>query len=498
MTTKRIAIGSYIQESNFFSPVYGDIELFKAGQLFYGDAVLSTARGTRTEVAGAMDVAEARGGIELLPLLRAMQASSTNAIRRGAHETLRDDMIARLRACGKVDAVFLAMHGAMSAEGYDDATGDVIQHARAVVGPDVPIMVTLDLHANITHLMSSEANGLIGYLTFPHIDMYETGERAMRLLLDAMDRKAALCTVHRKLPMIVPAENAQTTHGVIFDLMQRAKALLKQPGIRDISFFPMQPWMDVAEAGCGVVVVADASHRAGADAVADELADAWWRRRDEHTVDLANTDGIIAEALASARKPWVMADSADAPSSGAPGDSPITVSALLRANPQKDCLTNIVDPVAAQKMAQAGVGNEVTVQLGACSGATLYEPITVTGKVTLLSDGDFVHKGMGARGQLFHRGLTGVLQCGHVHIVVMSLACLQWDREVYKSLGLAPEDAQVVIVKSPAGFRADYEPIAAEVRILDAAGVCTPSLLTLPFKHIPHPTHPFDDVKDWR
>lgn len=494
----KIAIGSYIQESNHFSPVYGSLEFFNAGQLFYGDDVLNKARGTRTEVAGAMDAAAAHGGVELLPLLRAMQSSSTNAIVQKDHEYLRDEMIARLRACGKVDAVFLAMHGAMSATECDDATGDVIRMAREVVGPDVPIMVTLDLHANITHLMSNAANGIAGYLTFPHIDLYETGERAMKLLLDAMDRNVTLCTVHRKLPMILPSENAQTQRGVIYDLMQRAKELLKRPGIRDISFFPMQPWLDAAEAGCAVVVIADATHRKEADAVADELADEWWHRRNEHTVDLANTDAIIAEALASERKPWVFADSADAPSSGAPGDSPITVAALLRANPQKDCLTNITDPAAAQKMAEAGVGNEVTVQLGAYFGDALYKPITVSGKVRLLSDGDFAHKALGLRGQVFHRGLTGVLQCGHVFIVVMSVACLQWDREMYKSVGLAPEDAQVVIVKSPAGFRDDYEPIAAEIRILDAAGVCTPNLLTLPFKRIPHPTHPFDDVKNWR
>ncbi len=494
----KIAIGSYIQESNFFSPVYGSLDLFNAGQLYYGDDALSTARGTRSEMCAAMDVAEARGGVELLPLLRAMPAASSNAILQKDHEYLRDEMIARLRACGKVDALFFALHGAMSATECDDATGDVLRLAREVVGPAVPIVVTLDLHANITRQMCDAANGLFGYHTFPHIDLYETGERAMKSLFDAMDRNVALCTVHRKLPMIVPAENAQTTHGVIHDLRQQADALMQRPGIRDITFFPMQPWMDVAEAGCAVVVVADADQRAEADAVADALADAWWRRRNEHTVDLAQTDGIIAEALASARGPWVLADSADAPSSGAPGDNPITVSALLRANPQKDCLTNIVDPAAARMMAEAGVGNVVTVQLGACSGATLYAPITVTGKVKLLSDGDFVHKGMGLKGQVFHRGLTGVLQCGHVYIVVMSVACLQWDREVYKSLGLAPEDAQIVIVKSPAGFRADYEPIAAEVRILDAAGVCTPNLLSLPFKHIPRPMHPFDDVKDWR
>lgn len=497
----RVAVGSYIQESHSFAPTSGRWRDFQEGQLYYGPAALENLRGTRTEVAGAMTVAEARDDVTLVPLLRAMQRSSTGPILREVHEGIRDDMIARLRAAHEqkpIDGVFLSMHGAMCAVGYDDATGDVIQHVRAVVGPDVPIVVTLDLHTNLTALMASASDALCGYLTFPHIDLFETGERGMRLLLDAIAKTSKPVNIIRKLPMIVPAENAQTTHGAIYDLHQMAAGFKKHAGILDICFLPMQPWLDLPDAGCGIVVVADESAQAHAEHIADSLADTWWSRRDEHKIDLAQTDAIIAEALASERKPWVLSDSADAPSSGAPGDSTVVIAALLRARPAKDCFANIVDPGAVAKMIEAGVGSEITLTLGASSGATLYQPITVTGRVRLISDGDFTHKGLGLQGQVMRRGRTAVLQCGRVSIVVMELAVLQWDRELYRALGLDPADAQIVVVKSPAGFRADYEPIAAEVRVLDAPGVCTPNLLALPFVRIRRPMHPFDQMTGWR
>jgi microcystin degradation protein MlrC len=493
----RIAIGSYIQESHSFAPTVGRWEDFREGQLCYGSDVIEGMRGTATEVNGAVDVAEARGGVTLLPLLRAMQRSSTGPIERVVHEGIRDDMNARLRdahAQAPLDGVFLSMHGAMCADGYDDATGDVIRAAREVVGSHVPIVVTLDLHANITHRMATVSDALVGYLTFPHIDLYETGQRGMQLLLRAIETKTQPVNVVTKLPMIVSAENAQTTRGVIHDLLQSALAHIGHDGILDVSFFPMQPWLDIPEAGCAIVAVAEPEHVLDAELLVNALADAWWLRREEHAVNLASTDAIISEALASERKPWVFSDSADAPSSGAPGDSSVTIAALLRANPQKDCYANIVDPAAVAKMIDAGVGNEVTVTLGASSGTSLYSPIKVTGKVRLISDGDFIHRARGLQGQTMRRGRTAVLQCGHVFVVVMELAVLQWDRELYKSVGLDPADAQIVIVKSPAGFRADYEPIAATVRVLDAPGVCTPILTSLPFTRIPRPMWPFDEV----
>ncbi|MCS7056923.1 MAG: M81 family metallopeptidase [Thermoflexales bacterium] len=495
----RIAIGSFVQESQFFSPVKGSWQHFGPEQIARGQAMLDAAAGTGSEIAGAMDTA-ARHAVRLVPLLRAMSSASSAPIVREVYESIRDELLARLSdaMAEPVDGVLMVMHGAMSAEGYDDATGDVLQRVRQIVGPRVPLVATLDLHANITRLMCRVADGLVGYLTFPHVDMYETGARGMRLLIDAVLGRAKPVTVMAKLPMIVPAENAQTTHGVIHDLLQAARAHLRTPGMLDISIFPMQPWMDVPEAGCAVVVVADESQRGRAEAIAAQLADAWWRRKEEHRVELAPTEQTIAEALASERKPWVLADSADAPSSGAPGDSTVTLQALLDARPAKDCYTNIVDAPAVAAMIAAGVGHEVTMSLGARSGTTLYRPLTVSGRVRLISDGAFVHKGEGFHGATMHRGRTVVLQAGCVHIVVMERACIQWDPELYRSVGLEPKDAQIVIVKSPAGFRAAYSPFAAEIRVLDAPGVCTPNLTTLPYARIPRPMWPFDPLQDWR
>ncbi|MFC1466988.1 MAG: M81 family metallopeptidase [Candidatus Brachytrichaceae bacterium NZ_4S206] len=495
----RIAIGSFVQESQFFSPVKGSWQHFGPEQITRGQTMLDTAAGTRSEIAGAMDVAAQRG-VRLVPLLRAMSSSSSAPIVREVYESIRDELLARLHdaIAEPVDGVLMVMHGAMSAEGYDDATGDVLQRVRQIIGTRTPLVATLDLHANITRLMCAAADGLVGYLTFPHIDLYETGARGMHLLLDAAAGKVKPVTLMSKLPMIIPAENAQTTHGVIHDLLQTAQAHLKEPGILDISIFPMQPWMDAPEAGCAVVVVADETQHGRAEEIAAQLADVWWRRKEEHRVELAPTAQTIAEALASERKPWILADSADAPSSGAPGDSTVTLKALLDAQPAKDCYTNIVDPAAVAAMIEAGVGSDVTVSLGACSGTTLYRPVTVSGRVRLISDGAFVHKGEGFRGATMHRGRTVVLQAGHVHIVVMERACIQWDPELYRSVGLEPADAQIVIVKSPAGFRAAYAPFAAEIRVLDAPGVCTPNLTTLPYAHIPRPMWPFDPIDDWR
>jgi microcystin degradation protein MlrC len=490
----RIIVGSFVQESHSFSPLRGEMKHFLTGAFERGQDMLDRSAGTRTEVAGIVAVATGRGAT-LVPLLRAMSASSNGPIERATYEEIRDELLARLRyelAERPADGVILALHGAMVAEGYDDATGDVLRAVRDVIGPEVPMVATLDLHANITRRMCEASNALIGYRTFPHIDLYETGERAMHVLLDAVEKRVEPVNVMCKLPMIVPAENAQTTHGVIFDLMRAAERDLTNPGILDISFFPMQPWLDLPDAGCAVVVVADSPQRPDAHGIAERLAAEWWRRKDEHSVALAVTDHAIAEALASERRPWVFADSADAPSSGAPGDSPFTLVALVRAKPDRDCLTNIVDPAAVEQIFQAGVGAEVTVRLGACSGAAVYQPIEVSGRVRLLSDGDFVHRGPGLRGMRMHRGRTAVLQVGGVIVVVMERACLQWDRALYTSLGLMPEDAQIVIVKSPAGFRADYEPIAAEVRVLDSPGVCTPNLVSLPYRRITHPLYPFD------
>ena len=191
---------------------------------------------------------------------------------------------------------------------------------------------------------------------------------------------------------------------------------------------------------------------------ADRLADAFWQRRPDFAVQLTPTRDAIRRALASPRGPFVLADTADAPSSGAPGDSTVVLRALLECQPERDCLLNIVDAGAVASMAAAGPGKDVTLQVGGRT-AGISAPVQVSGRVRLIADGDFVNKGPGNRGALINRGLTAVLQIGRIFLVVMERPVIQWDPELYRSVGLEPADAQIVVVKSPAAFRAAYGPL---------------------------------------
>jgi microcystin degradation protein MlrC len=492
----RVAIGGIVQESNSFSPVAGSWLHFPTGHLLRGADVLTERAQTRTEVGGALDLA-GRENVTLVPLLGATTSASAGPMRGDVFAALRDELVQRLRDALPVDGVLLVMHGAMAAEGFADATGEVLHAARAAIDPKLPLVATLDLHANVTPAMVAHANALVAYHTAPHIDLYETGQRGLRLLAATVRGAARPTAALRRLPMLLPAENGRTTEGPYAEVMARALALLNEPGVLDVSVCSVQPWLDVADAACTVLVYTD-NDPALAARYADELADLFWARKTRFEVTLAPTAATIARALASERGPFVLADSADAPSSGAPGDSTAVLEHLLAAQPQRLCLHNIVDPVAVAELWQAGTGATATLRVGAGSGAPFYRPIEVTGRVRLLSDGDFTNKGLGFQGVVFRRGRTAVLEIGQIALVVMERAVIQWDPELYRSLGLEPRDAQIVVVKSPAAFRAAYEPLAAEVVIVDAPGVCSPNLRALPFRQVQRPIYPLDDVADWR
>jgi microcystin degradation protein MlrC len=492
----RIAIGSVFQESHSFSPVPGSWDHFGPRELLRGQALLEKRARTKTELGGAIDLASEHGA-ELVPLLSAMSTSSSGPLLREVFETLCGELVDRLREATPVDGLLIVLHGGLVAEGYEDASGEVLRACRAVLGPDKPLIATLDLHANVTHHIAQQATALVGYHTFPHVDMYETGRRGMKLMLATLAGRVRPASAIRRLPMILPGENGRTTDGPYAEVMQMVTALAQQPGILDASVFSVQPWLDVADVGCSVVVVAD-NDVARAEREADRLADEFWRRRAAFEVALIPVAEAITRALADDRHPYVLSDSADSPSSGAPGDSPVVLAALLAAHPAKPCLVNVVDAVTVAELVQAGVGQAVTLQLGARLAPQFYAPVEVTGTVKVISDGEFTNKGQGFHGVTFYRGRTIVLQSGAIFIVVMERPVFQWDAELYRSLGLEPRDAQIVVVKSPAGFRDSYGPFAAEILILETAGVCSPMLRSYPFRRVRRPLYPLDDFEDWR
>ncbi|MFH1085247.1 MAG: M81 family metallopeptidase [Chloroflexota bacterium] len=492
----RIAIGTLAHEANSFSPHAADWADFEAGRLAYGADAIAGWQGTNSELAGAMGILTADAQVELTPLLLA-KALSCAPLRAAVARQLQDELIARLRQAGPVDGVLLILHGAMMAADEPDVTGALLAQVRAAVGPAVPVVGTLDLHANVTARMAHAATALIGYHTAPHVDMFQAGETAARLLLATIRHEVAPRMALVRIPMLLPPENS--THNWLpwAAVIDQALAWEREGVILHGGVYPVQPWLDAEDVASAVVVVTDGD-AAKARAWAAALANDFWARRAEFVAPLVPPEAAVQRALARAEGTVVLCDSADSTTSGSTGDSTAILAAVLRGWPADQvALLNVVDPDAVAQAIAAGVGAPLSVPVGGKLAPAFFAPVAFEGTVKTISDGVFRHKGPGARGALQRMGRTVVLVCGGVHLVVMERAVSQWDPQLYRSLGEEPADARIVQLKSPMAFRAAYESIAAEIILVQAPGAANPDLRALPWRRLRRPIYPLDPEMTW-
>ncbi len=477
-----------MQESNTFSPVKTCYEDFG---ILFGREALTRHERARTEMGGFITALRAAGR-EIEPVC-AGWAVTAGRVRRADFRRMVDEFGARLQALRRPEALLLALHGAMAAEGTDDADGAILERARSVLGPDIPIVVTLDLHANVTRAMVRLASAIAGYRTYPHIDLYETGVRGARLALKILAGRLKPAMGFAKLPLIVPAENSQTTSGPMGRLVERAAAE-RHEAIEEVSIFPVQPWLDVEEMGCSVVVVTN--HDADrAERLADALASGFWQTREEFDVELIPPVEAIARALEVRGGPAVLSESSDSTGSGSPGDSTGLLRPLLAAHLSEPAAIFLVDPQAVAAAIEAGVGNTVAVRAGGRFDRKHSRPVKVSGRVHLISDGRWTPRGRGYNSGIeCSMGRAAVVIAGQVHILVAERTTMTVDPELYRSHGIEPRRMKIVAVKSPNGFRAEYERFAKAIFLVDTPGVSTANLKTLPFRRIPRPIWPLDNT----
>jgi len=482
-----------IQESNTFSPIPSGLDDFEAGCLRYDQDSIDRLTDTRTEIGGFIQTSR-RHGVELVPTLTAW-ASSGGPMRARDFDRLTADLLERVRAAGPVDGVLLALHGAWVSEQQPDADGWLLTEVRRLVGRDVPIVVTLDLHANITEAMVKAADALVGFRSYPHIDMYETGERAAELLFRCLKARACPAITLRKLPMVVPPENAQTTEGPAAEVMREVVGLEALAGVLSASLFVVQPWLDVAEMGCTVVVVTD-SDLGSMQQQADRVAELLWSRRHEFRVPLLSPHEAVRQGLQVKEGPVLLVDSADGVSSGAPGDSTALLRTLIDAPLRGKALLTLVDPYAARAAAPAD-GKEITLAIGGRLDPARHQPVPVTGVVRRLAGGRLTYTAGIGDGLTSDMGAAVVLESGLLQILITERAVPCYDPGVYHAAGLDPATAQLVVVKSPNNFRWTYRDIARQWIYVDAPGASTPRLQSLSYRTVQRPLFPLDDW-DWR
>jgi microcystin degradation protein MlrC len=485
----RVLLANLAQETCSFVQSKHTLEDFRRYYLYSGQDILEKLRGGGMEVSGIIAAAE-EDGVTLVPLL-ASYGGTGGPVATTAYAFLRDEILGDARRfAADVDGAILALHGAMLTEDLDDPEGDLISRLRQILGPAKPIVCSLDLHAHVTDLMIQQATALVAYHTHPHVDIYDTGYRAMKLLGRILRGEVRPVMAHKKLRMITPPEQHNTNHPPMGPIMERVKTSERAPRMLAAAIFPVQPWLDIPNLGWSVVAVSDGDP-ARARATADEIAEmAWGRRR-----DFLRDRTPIADALRIARQtpggPVVLSDGSDGTAAGAEGDSTVLLQALLESPVPGTCLLLIADPEAVTRCAAAGVGKEISLEIGGKLTPAFFRPVRVTGTVRTLSDGRFQMKLPAIPA---NRGLTAVLQVGDLFIVLSEKPVYTWDEECYRSVGLFPREAKLVQVKSPSGFRPIYEPFAKAIIEIDAPGPADGMLIRLPYKRVTRPLFPLDDI----
>ncbi len=490
----RLAAGYILQEANTFSPLETTLDDFRADHLCLGDEVLQRFRGTNTEMAGFIDAAQAER-VELLPIIGA-RAISSGRLTHEAYNFIKTNLLAGLQEAGQLDGILLALHGSMAVDELDDPEGDLLAAVRDLVGEDLPLVASLDMHANITRLMVSSADALVGYRTHPHTDQHDTGQRAANILFSMSKGQLRPTVAFRKVPVITYPERMPTSiEGPMTELVARAKELEKQPGVVSISVFPVQPWLDVEEMGSTMVVVTN-NDPALAQGLADELGQMLWERRQQFKVPLFSLADAIERALQT-EGPVILSYASDNISGGSPGDSTLALQALVERKIEGRTLLTLVDSQAVAEAIEAGVGQKVTLEVGAKIDQVYSQPVPVTGTVRLISDGQFTYKGPLYTGLKANMGRTVVLQSGCIFLVLSERAISTFDPELYRSVGLEPSEAKIVVVRENGAFRAAYTEIMTEALPLDTPGFSTSNLNLLPFRRVPRPLYPLDRDFSW-
>jgi microcystin degradation protein MlrC len=482
----RIAVGGFLHETNTFAPTKATYDAFVQGggwpPMSQGAKLLEKMRNINVGMAGFVPAAEAQGW-ELVPTIWCAASPSAH-VTKDAYERVAEVIVEGIKAAGSIDAVYLDLHGAMVTEHLDDGEGEILARVRKVIGNDLPLVVSLDLHANVTPEMVEHADALIAYRTYPHVDMADTGRAAAKHLALLLKTRQKMAKAFRQLPFLIPISwqctNDQPTKGIYQKL-----AALQSEAVPTLSFAPGFPAADFVH--CGPSVFAYGRTQADADAAADKLAALIESHENDFDGRIYTPDEGVRHAMelaTRAKKPIIIADTQDNPGAGGDSDTTGMLRALVRNNAKRAAIGAIYDPASAKAAHAAGVGATVTLALGGKSGIPGDAPYKETFVVEKLSDGQFVASGPYYGGRDMDMGPSAALRIGDVRVVVSSHKAQLADQSMYRYVGIEPTEQSILVNKSSVHFRADFEPIAEKLLICAAPGAMPADTAALPWTRL--------------
>jgi len=481
----KILLAECMQEVSTFNPVLSRVDDFV---ISIGPDLLTQHAATETGMAGALSVFAQHADVEVVPTYSARAITSAGTLAAADWTDLSRSFLHEIEAAPPVDAVYFSIHGAMAAENELDPEGFLLAEMRKILGEEITIVASMDLHGIVTDQILQHANAITAYHTYPHVDFYQTGERAARLLMRILNEGVRPVTALVPILALVRGNELITETGLFGKQIRAAQAIESSEGGLSAGMFIGNPFTDVPNLRTNSFVITDNDpERAKAEAI--RMAEEFWAVRTQLQQPLISLDEAVEIAL-NAAGTVIFSDAADATSSGASGDSNAILRALLEKGYQGRALIPIVDPEAVQVAMDAGIGQSIQTTLGGRLDAQRFIPVTVDAQVRLLSDGQFISE---SHGTMWYAGNSAVLQIGAIIVVATSRPVSLYDRSLFYAHGQDPRNFDLIVVKSPHCQPHFFETWSERLLNVDAPGSTSANLSSLGHTVCARPIFPLDE-----
>ncbi len=488
----RLALIHVGQETNDFNPVPTTLRDYQAFGVYEGQEIFDRL-GELGQVGGYLAAVKESGrAIESVPIIRAW-AVAGGRIDRASFDYFQQKIADGLRRAGRIDGLALQLHGACAAEHEDDVEGAEIALCREVLGSDVPIVLQLDHHANVTQRMVDHASAIVAHRTQPH-DPFDTGLVGTRLLIRIAAGEVEPRMAWRKIPLLAHQEQFLTKQPPMKTWFDHARAAEQDPRVLQVAPFPMQPWLDVAEGGWSTVVTTDAD-QALAERLADESADlVWGLRRTFQERTALPVDEAVRLAEAERRGVVVLSDTGDTVFGGSTGDSNVILESMLRLGIRGPALVPLIEPTTVARLFAAGEGASVTLAIGGGAAKRFFTPLQVRGFVRKLADGRI--RVRDSHQPEIDMGRVALFQVGPALLLISELRGLAGNHpDIWRAFGVEPAEYKMAVVKTASNFQY-FAPITSRLVRVDTRGPGQSDVAGLPWRRLPRPIYPLDEIAD--
>ena len=476
---KKVLFFRFQHETNVLCPIPADMTAYKNAVFILGENMMQVSRTAKLDVTAVLNVLEEYPDVEIVPVVN-MFANPSGPVTRDVYEFVESKLLQTIQEKGPFDGVMVLFHGAMVAEGHPDAEGDILEMLRCALGWEIPIVSSLDLHANVTEKMVCCANALVPFEHYPHTDTYDTAKAAAQIFADALFGKCNPVMAYRRIPHLMPLYPTERQEiRPIYDLSHK---LQEEPDVLSVRFTHGFFASDIEELGMAAIAVTNGNRKL-AEELAETLAEEIRKLKDDLYEDYLTLDQALDMAMEPGEGPVVIADTSDNPGGGGIGNTTHILRRILERNMTGCALAVIVDPKSVAICEKAGVGATVKLSLGGWSDP-LYSggPVEVDAYVKMLTDGTYINKGEMARGGRMNMGKTAVLDIRGNRVIVTSLSWQPYDLEVFPSHGITPADMRLLVVKSSIHYRATFGAIARAMLPIPLPGYIDPRPEKFPFR----------------